>query len=324
MAGKQKHAGIVVPLACLICITILLGACASDASSAEGNRQEAPAAADTGVYPMTVTDELGHEVTLPAKPTRIFAPVMEDFLVSLGVKPVARWSNGVKPLEYLQNSLGDVPTVSFASGLPSPETVLGLEPDLILLHNAFYAENGGYEQYSKIAPTYVFQNAAGDLNHSLRTLGQLLNEPEKAADALEEYGKKVAEAKAKLASKTEGKKAAIIRFNAKGMFFMNSGYYSGYVLFRELGFGESEIVKGGALEVSLEILPELDADYLFLVNDGNLGDGYLKMLKESPIWQAVPAVKNGNVYETNSDAWLSGGLIAHSRVIDDVVGFLAP
>lgn len=297
------------------------------ASDGEGNAaavSDSSAEDQAQVYPLTVTDELGHEVTIPSKPVRIFAPMMEDSLLVLGVKPVVQWSNGVEPQLYLQDQLGDVPQISFAGGMPSPEAIMALEPDLIILNNQAYAEKGGYEQLSKIAPTYVFENAATDLSSSIQILGELLDKSGEAEEALKEYNDKVASTREKLSTLVEGKKAAIIRFNAKGMFFMNNQYYSGYVMNHELGFEQSTLVKDGAFQVSLEILPELDADYIVLANDGNQGDAYLKELKKSSLWQTVPAVKAGHVYETNSDYWLSGGLIAQGKVIDDVVGFLAP
>jgi len=242
----------------------------------------------------------------------------------LGIEPAMQWSNGVEPQLYLQDRLGDVPEISFAGGAPSFEAILSHKPDFIILHNSFYAENGLYESYAKIAPTYVFKSASADLNGTIETLGRLLNARSAAEQALKVYADKAETAKTKLAPLSEGKKAAIIRFNAKGMFFMNGNYFSGYVLAHDLGFAQSSLVSGGTLDVSLEILPELDADYIFLVKDGSQGDQFLNELKESNVWKNMPAVKNGNVYETESDYWLSGGLIAQGKVIDDVVRFLAP
>ncbi|MED3499150.1 ABC transporter substrate-binding protein [Brevibacillus agri] len=339
-AGNKGRGRIRKPLAllsALLLVSGLLAACGTnaDAPEAQASKQETAAqnnAADAekskaeqaSIYPLTVKDELGHEVTIPAKPTKVFAPVMEDSLLTLGIKPVRQWSNGVSPQEYLQDQLGSVPQISFAGGQPSFEAILESQPDLIILHNAYAAENGVYEQYAKIAPTYVFKSASTDLNSSIRELGKLLGEEDRAAQAIKDYADKVTKAKAKLEGITKGKKAAIIRFNAKGMFFMNSDYFSGYVLAHELGFEPSSLVKGGAFEVSLEILPELDADYIFLVNDGNQGDRFVKELKESEVWKNVPAVKNGRVFETSNDYWLSGGFIAQSKVMDDVVRFLQP
>ncbi|QKS44769.1 ABC transporter substrate-binding protein [Paenibacillus cellulosilyticus] len=294
----------------------------NDSTDTSSDQESAKTEEEAAAYPIKLTDELGHEVTLPAKPLRIFAPMLEDQLISLDILPIAQWSNGVEPQNYLQDKLGSVPALSFASGLPSAEQVLAYKPDLIVLHNKYYAEKGIYEQYSKIAPTYVFDNASANVNSSIEKLGTIVGAESQAEAAITAYANKVADAKEKLASSIEGHKAVIIRFNAKGMFFMNGDYYSGAVLSKELGFAQSEVVTGGALEVSLEILPELDADYIFLVNDGHQGDSALKELKDSALWQSASAVKAGHVFETTSDYWLSGGYNAQGKVIDDVIGFL--
>lgn len=335
-AGRKRRA--IGLLAAMLIVTAVLGACGTNGNAkgkeanaeatatAEASPAESPTKTEAPAepYPMKMMDELGHEVVLQQQPTNIFAPVMEDSLLALGVKPAAQWSNGVSPQMYLQDQLAGVPETSFASGLPSPEALASIQPDFIILNNKYYAENGVYEQYAKIAPTFVFENSSADLAASIRVLGELLNIADRAEAAISEYEAKVAYAKTKLAGLAEGKKAAIIRFNARGMFFLGGDHYSGYVLAQNLGFGESKLVKDGAFEVSLEVLPELDADYIFLVNDGNQGDEFVKQLKESAIWKSIPAVKAGQLFETSSDYWLSGGYIAQGKVIDDVLAFLAP
>ncbi|HBT72301.1 MAG TPA: ferrichrome ABC transporter substrate-binding protein [Lysinibacillus sp.] len=310
-------------LAMLLLAIGILSAC-NDQSSNKEEQADSENTKEQSVYPLTIKDEVGNDVTLPDKPTKIFAPVMEDSLLAFGIKPIMQWSNGVKPQLYLQDQLQGVPEISFASGPPSAESIMANKPDLIILHNSFYVENGTYEKYAKIAPTYVFNNAASDLEGSIKILGQLLDEPDKAEQALQGYQEKVDAAKTKLASITEGKKVALIRFNAKGMFFMTDEYFSGYVLTHELGFEQSSYVKNGAFEVSLEILPELDADYIFLINDGNLGDEFINELKDSKIWQSTAAFKHNQVFETSEDYWLNGGIHAQGKVIEDVLEFLAP
>lgn len=310
-------------LAMLLLAIGILSAC-NDQSSNKEEQADSENTKEQSVYPLTIKDEVGNDVTLPDKPTKIFAPVMEDSLLAFGIKPIMQWSNGVKPQLYLQDQLQGVPEISFASGPPSAEAIMADKPDLIILHNSFYMENGTYEKYAKIAPTYVFNNAASDLEGSIKVLGQLLDETDKAEKALQGYQEKVDAAKTKLASITEGKKVALIRFNAKGMFFMTDEYFSGYVLTHELGFEQSSYVKNGAFEVSLEILPELDADYIFLINDGNLGDEFINELKDSKIWQSTAAFKHNQVFETSEDYWLNGGIHAQGKVIEDVLEFLAP
>lgn len=272
-----------------------------------------------------VEDELGHSVTLPEKPARIFAPFMEDSLISLGVKPVAQWANGELVQDYLQDTLGEVPKADFSGGLPSPEALMALDVDLIILHTTAYAQNNVYEKYSKIAPTYVFKHASADLESSVTKLGDLLGKSTEAKQAMENYRKQVDEAKKQLSPVMSGKKAVIIRFNGKGVFLMGGQYFGGYVLSRELGFGQSKLVeKENSVKLSLELLPELDADYIFLVNDSGTGTARLKELTESSVWKTIPSVKNGHVYEVNGDYWLGSGLIAYSKMVKDVVEVLAP
>lgn len=243
----------------------------------------------------------------------------------LGVKPVAQWANNGQGQAYLQDKLAGVPLLDFNSGLPSPEVVMDLQPDLIVLHNANYAENGVYEQYSKIAPVYVFKQAAGDLDSSVTILGELIGKQEAAADGLAAYHQKVEAAKAELAPHMDGKKALIIRFNARGMFLMGS-VYGGFVLADQLGIAKSELVAAeNSLELSLELLPQIDADYIFLANDtANSGETFYNELTESSLWKSVPAAQAGHVYNVDDRFWLGGGVVAYSNVIDDVLELIAP
>ncbi|MBY0010702.1 ABC transporter substrate-binding protein [Paenibacillus typhae] len=339
-AGKIRKGLLPASLSLLLAAALLSG-CGSDtanhgadnaasaaaAASAQPSAESSAAAAQTDetAYPLTVTDELGHELTLEAAPQRIFAPYLEDSLVVLGVKPVAQWANNGQGQAYLQDKLAGVPLLDFNSGLPSPEVVMDLQPDLIVLHNANYAENGVYEQYSKIAPTYVFKQAAGDLDSSVTILGELIGKQEAAAEGLAAYHRKVEEAKAALAPHTDGKKALIIRFNSRGMFLMG-GVYGGFVLADQLGIAKSDLVAAeNSLELSLELLPQIDADYIFLANDtANSGETFYKELTESALWKSIPAVQAGHVYNVDDRYWLGGGVVAYSNVIDDVLEIIVP
>jgi len=340
--GKYLMFRLPVILAVLLAIT-LLSAC--NTKSAAGNIQEntdsvpaeaspqptetasEPLATQAGepVYPQVFKDEMDHEVTLADAPARVFAPFMEDSLVVLGVKPVAQWSNQGQPQTYLQDKLGDVPLVDFSASLPSPEVVMAMEPDLIILHNSYYAENGIYEQYSKIAPTYVFKQASGDLDSSITVLGELLGKQEEAAKGLEAYREKVEAAKAALAPHIKDKKAMVVRFNSRGMFLMG-GVYGGFVLAEELGISKSTLVATeNSVDLSLELLPQIDADYIFLANDSaNSGQTFYDELTKSKVWASIPAVKAGQVYDVDDRYWLGGGLVAYGKVIDDVLEILAP
>ncbi|MBB6019611.1 iron complex transport system substrate-binding protein [Paenibacillus sp. JGP012] len=318
----------------LVLITGLLSACGAESENNTGAAQEEQRATEslttastetavekdqepetTGIR--TVKDDLGHDVLVPANTERVFAPYLEDSLLTLGVKPVAQWASGTKGHVYLQDQLSDVPTLDFSSGLPSPEALMSYNPDFIILHTAQYAENGVYESYSKIAPTYVFTNASGDVEKSLQVIGDLLGKTAEAEKAIETYHAKVESAKAELAKVAEGKKAAIIRFAPRGISMMGGNYFSGYVVYEQLGLGKPALVETeNSAIVSTEVLPEIDADFIFTVEQGA---GNMKEMTETNVWKSMPAVQAGHVYAVESAPWLGSGLIAYSHVIDDTL-----
>lgn len=307
----------------------LLAACGSNQTDMSGSKANPTVAAKNPEAAVSAervfTDELGHEVILPKPPVRVFAPYMEDALLSLGVKPVAQWSNGNQGHRYLQNELQDIPKLDFSGGLPSSEVLLSYNPDLIILHTANYADNGVYENYSKIAPTYVFSNAAGDVEKSLEILGELLGKTDEAKQALDNYRRKVEDAKAAIEKNAADKKVAIIRFANRGVSLMGGNYFCGYVINRHLGIDMTKLTENeNSLNFSLEILPELDADYIFVINAYGQGTERMKEMTESSIWKSVPAVQQGHVYEVNDEYWLGSGLIAYEKVVEDVVRVLSP
>ncbi|AYB43105.1 ABC transporter substrate-binding protein [Paenibacillus lautus] len=343
--GKRMWRNNIAALACCAVIIGLLSGCGGKAETeAPGGDQEATktAAVETSgkagsgqasteepgtnreetstKEERTVTDELGHEVKIPAEVNKVFAPNMEDSLLKLGVKPVAQWANGKLGHSYLQEELDGIPLIDFSGGLPSPEALMSYEPDLIVLHTETYAADGTYEKYAKIAPTYVFKNASGNVEKSLSTLGDLLGKASEAETALKNYQQKASEAKAKLSSVVGDKNVAIIRFAPRGVSLMGGNYLCGYVIHQDLGLGKSKLVENeNAANLSLEILPQLDADYIFVINAYDQGTERMKEMTESPIWKGMPAVKNGQVYEADNEYWLGSGLIAYEKIVDDVV-----
>lgn len=267
-----------------------------------------------------VTDAMGHEVTIPANPQRIIASYLEDPLLVLGHKPVAQWSvaNGIQ--DYLQDQLSGIPTISY--DLP-PETVASFNPDLILITSEATVQNGLYEQYSKIAPTYVIGDAiSADWRKTLSTMGELLNAIDKAEAALKDYEQKVADTKAKVEAKIGDKSAAIIWLVSKNFYVVNGEVASGAVLYGDLGMKTPNVLAvlpeatANWNPISLEKLVELDADYIFLVNSDKGQAGNL----EDALWKNIPAVKNGNVFELDStSSWLYNGQIAGTKIMDDLV-----
>ena len=271
-----------------------------------------------------LTDAMGNEVTIPANPDRVIASYLEDYLLALGITPIAQWAihDGASIQDYLQEDLKDVPTIPY--DLPF-EVVTSFSPDLLIMSSADMVEGEKYEQYSKIAPTYVLDlENNSDWREKLLKIGEVFDKKDEAEKVLVTYDEKATESKQLLKDSMENQSVAAIWLVNNTFFIVSDKVSSGVVLYDDLGLEKPNVVKEISTtatdnwsEISLEKLAELDADHLFLVNSDK-GNG-AKML-EDPIWQDIPAVKKDQIYEYEADsAWLYSGPIANTQIIDDVM-----
>ncbi|WP_456276415.1 iron-hydroxamate ABC transporter substrate-binding protein [Bacillus sp. AK128] len=316
-------------IACFLFISILLVGCGNNdeaESTDEEPEVQSEEVTDENTEEATervLTDALGNEVTVPAKPERVIASYLEDHLVALGVTPVAQWSvaDGASVQDYLQEYLKDVETIPY--DLPF-EAVSSFTPDLIIMPAASSVEGGKYEQYNKIAPTYVIgQETNENWRENLERIAEVFGLEDKATEVLETYEANAEEASATIKEAIGEESAAALWLVGGTFYIVGDTVSSGSVLYQDLGITVPEVVKeisaaatGNWSEISLEKLATLDADHLFLINSD--GDG-AEALQDS-LWQNIPAVKNGNVYEyPAASSWLYSGPIANQQIIDDVV-----
>ncbi|MEK8127284.1 ABC transporter substrate-binding protein [Paenibacillus filicis] len=264
-----------------------------------------------------VKDEIGHEITIPAEPKRIIGIYLEDELTSLGITPIRQarigsWSGQ----QYLGLSVPDIDIDG------SVEAFLDAGPDLILInvHN-----DKKYEQFSKVAPMYAFKDARADWRATIRTLGDLLNKKDKAEGVIQAYDQKAKSAAERIKQSVGEQSVAILRVHAKELRLYGGPGYAGPVVHGELGLKPHKLVqemvldqKLGVTKLSMEKIPELTADHIFITTDTGAEDK-TKELLDNPLWKSLPAVKNGHVYEINFETWMKSGPIADSKKIDDVV-----
>ncbi len=321
-------------------VLLLLAACGGNAGDENNQQQdnETPAADENGAAEneepedestteateRTLTDAMGNEVTIPAEPKRVVASYLEDYLVALGITPVAQWSvrEGEDVQDYLQESLADVPTIP--SDLPF-EAVASFEPDLIIMDSASMVEGNKYDQYSRIAPTYVIGSAQNnDWRDELLEVGKVFGKEEEAEQVLADYEQKATEAKAQIQEQIGSESAAALWLFSNTFYIVSETLSSGDVMYGDLGLTAPNVVQEISAntetnwsEISLEKLAELDADHIFLINSDK-GTGS-EMLQQD-IWQNIPAVQNGNIYEYESTAsWLYTGPIANTQMIDNIL-----
>ncbi|MFC3797867.1 ABC transporter substrate-binding protein [Cohnella sp. GCM10012308] len=293
----------------------------TSAATAEATASTAASSAEASIAAeyRLLTDAAGHEVKVPAHPQRIIAPFLEDPLSALGIKPVAQWSAGGVPQQYLQDRLADVPLLKMDDGL-KPEEALSYNPDLIIFLSPVYVPEGSYEQFAQVAPTYVLSDNDSDWRGNLEKLGKLLNDEDAAAAALKQYDDKLADAKSRLGDLPKDKTAVLMQgVDEKGYKLFGPNFYGGITLYQALGFKQPAVVSGNYETYSIEKLAELaDVDYIFVIS----GPGRAAPPVDNPLWKALKAVKAGQVFEADSGYWFNLNSIASGLIMDDVLNDL--
>lgn len=298
------------------CSLTLLGACGTNNDSTDSSGS----ATTSSEIATTFTDAMGNEVTVPENPQRVIGSYLEDYLVALGVTPVAQWTVGNDSDQaYLQDKLADVPRINY--DLPY-EDVLSFEPDLLLMDSNSMVEGDKYDQYSKIAPTYVVTNGEEvTWRERLTDIAKVLHKEEEAAQVEADYDDLIATTKETYADQIQGKSIAVLWVVNNSVFMVSETKSSGQLLYHELGFEVpslvSEISESATADwsaVSLEKLAELDADYLILVNSDKGADFFSEQ-----VWQNLDAVKNNHLWEFGPESsWLYNGPIAYTKMIEDI------
>jgi len=274
----------------------------------------------------TYTDAFARAVALPADPQRIIALYYASEMVALDLPMIGTTVVNAE-LVLTPDQLQGLEDVGGFE--PNLEKIFSLKPDLILAPD--FMEPGTIDQLAQIAPTVVIPYS-GDPLARLQLLGDLVGKPEVATAWIAAY-----EAKAAL------KRGAVAPFIAEGetaVAFIMYGDQNLYVygrprlgptLYDGFGFMQppavTELFRANPDElwqtISPELLPQLAADRIFLVQAGDeAAQAATATLIEGPIWQNLPAVQNGKVYYVDA-RWALNDPLTLDWLLDEVAALLA-
>ena len=242
-----------------------------------------------------------------------------DGLLALGMKPVglARCSSCIAS-DPFNEILGGVPSVG-TEERPSLEKILSLEPDLIL---GYEWQESFYPQLSEIAPTVIVNPHTGgnDFKRNLRQLAEILGESDRAEDVLSEYNERIQKFRKQFERKLRSKTVSLIWFFESNFHVYGPELLSiGWVM-SEAGIqfipAYKELKDDVLRNMSIESLPDWDADFLFvaLYYEGSFEE--LESVFEQPLWSTLKAVRKDQVYIMPK--YPSGGPIGASQFIDDL------
>ncbi|WP_218119766.1 ABC transporter substrate-binding protein [Pelagirhabdus alkalitolerans] len=295
--------------------------------------QEASVADDDSDRSKVVEHGLG-ETEVPEDPERVVVIGLEDIMLSLEIPMVA--ATGMEG-HYLYDSLKeeDIHIIETVGAEYNFEAILDQDPDIIVVSESPAGRENVYEQLTQIAPTIAYDRE--NWKESIEAIGSVFGEVDKADQVIETFNSKLEEAKKEVMESIGGDQTvAFIRPTPKDVQVFFPGYSYTSVLYDELGFSSgalvSELQENGeegdwGAVVSLEKMPDLKADYLFVtvgsslatVEENEQANLALEEVKKMPVWESIPAVQQEQMHVVSARNWMLNGPIAESKKIDDVV-----
>lgn len=297
--------------AILLLVSLALAACGGAGSA---NEAASPSASASQGKAFRSFQTAKGAVDIPVKPQRIVTDYYGGELLAAGGHVV-----GVEPSAFDNPFLKDLLKDAQDVGAPiNTEKVLELQPDLIVV---MYDDN--YDALSKIAPTiHIPYNTAKNIYETVELFGDIVGEPEKAKRFIADYEKKAAEGRERLKGVVdENATFGIYELTDKGglwTFGDNAGR-GGQALYNalKLKMPEKNRNDNQTLQLSMEVLPEYAADYMFLTvyDPENKGDK-LKELQSSAVWKNLDAVKNNRLFINDFNTFYRYDPIAITGQID--------
>ncbi|WP_050181082.1 iron-hydroxamate ABC transporter substrate-binding protein [Domibacillus robiginosus] len=297
----------------VILSALFLAACSQGNEEESGQEKESNTEAETRTY----ASEEG-DVEVPANPERVavMAGYTGNFL-ELGVTPVAitDWAANSK---FLADQLKDSKVVA-----PDDyETMLGLEPDLIIT----YTGDENLAKYKEIAPTVSLSYEKYNYIDQHLEIGKILGKEEEAQKWVDDWNAKAEEEKKKVQAVIgTDATATVVETFGKDTYIYGKNWGRGTeVIYQALGIKapekvETEAFGPGYKAVSAEAIPEYAGDYIFVGEGANVSSS---SFTETDLWKNIPAVKAGNVITFDSDSFYFNDPISLEKELEFIVDAL--
>jgi iron complex transport system substrate-binding protein len=319
----------------MLCLSLLISACqagsgnvgseskGSTASSTAGAANSA--AASKEAEPSSATRLYKHkfgETAIPANPKRIVTAYHLGHMLALDVRPLGA---ATYILQYSQKAMDTTGVVDLGAPL-NLERIADLEPDLIILIEAYLEPSGGYEGFNKIAPTVVLE-ANQDPVKDIRLIGDLLGKQDKAEQWITQYQAKIAQTKERVQQRFDPNETFTIlnvRSEKSRMIYRDRNM-GGNILYSYWGLKPQakvlkDVIQGiddesSYLSIAEEAIPEYVGDHL-IVAAAPSAQGSVDKLMASGLWKNLDAVKNNRVYRIDFDQFLFNDPIFAMKQVD--------
>jgi len=277
--ARTVRTGIAVWTALLLVALTALTGCSGGAEPDE-------TASAGAAFPVTVTDDVGREVTIAARPARIvsLAPANTEIVAELGA--LDRLVGVTTYCDY-PAEVADIEKVGDFIG-PNLEAIAALDPDVVLLTTGVQAEVVGQLEALGASVVVIDPQDIDGVRRAIEMVGDVIGEPEAAADTVASIELQVED----IGERVEGAPVrCFLEIAQDPLFTVGAGTLLNDLI--EHAGGENVVTEQGYVAYSVEQLVQADPD-VYLATLGSMSDP--ADLAGRPGYAALTAVKEGRVY----------------------------
>jgi iron complex transport system substrate-binding protein len=279
--------------------------------SAEGV-QEAPTE-------ITVEDALGRTVELSGVPERIVLTGRATIMLVDALYLFPGVSERVVAVGQTDQGIGDFfpvvddnPEAKARLGRSAgPEEVLSHNPDLVIMKTQMRNSLGSALETAGATVLYLDLETPEQYNEDIRTLGTVLNQPDRAEEIVSHFEERV---EALLAA-TEGvtrPEALLLSYSTEEGGYSFSVAPEGWMQARQVMLAGGEPVWFGAAlspgwnRVAFEQIAAWDPEVIVFLSYRSASEAAVEAIEDDPLWRELGAVRNGWVYAMPADYYSWG------------------
>ncbi len=268
------------------------------------------------------------EACVPVGPQRVITldPGSLGNAIALGIQPIGGVALGDKLPDYLRPKAAELELLGHPNQ-PSLEKITWVRPDLILTDTRANL----YEQLRAIAPTVASEDwlepgAEPLWKRDLKLHGEALNKSDQAQQLLSDYDRRTQDFQQQMGDRLQQTQVSVVNFRADHVRIYLKDSFAGTIL-KDAGLPRPTAQdKTGFMErISLETIPQLDADVMFLIVSDPAKTKMLDQFTSSPLWEQLDVVQQDRVYLVSADTWINGwNILGVQQVLDDLFDHLVP
>ena len=304
-------------LAAVMVLALLLTGCGSEQQKA----------ADSSTF-VTVTDDLGRQVELKAKPARIVvtsASFLEPLEAVGGAElVVGRPDSKTKMPAYAKDitSVGKVYQID-------TEKVLACQPDLVIINKGMNEKLVEALEGSGIKTLVLDMKSYEDVKREVNTLAAVTGNKEKGEALIKDMDEKIAAVKNSIPA--DKRRVSIIHSTSQGLSVQLDGSIAGSVAkmlgWENVASGSKPLEKNpDAAPYSMETLVEQNPEIIFVTSMGKLSaiKASMEETMQGPAWQSIPAVRDKKVYYLPQELFLLSPGIHYPEAVAEMAKCVYP